>query len=305
MVWEEDHGNMARALVKARVTGLDEIPWFFNFSEGETPESDSWTLQCEIISTTMLGAQHQDEDFPPDDLEDIDPNHFEFFAFGQPGQDPQPPPDGPPDHNQDNQEWPQWLNQNAPQQLDQNHIVAQPNEAPVLIPLLPVHVQQDHENDEEHLVMPVEEVIQNNQFQPADPPLVDEQVLAMDDDTDTDSDVHPQAHLPIPSVEIIPFPNFDNLQPLMPEELQEEVLGWLNELENPQQLNNNDNDGHAILQMNQQLPHAPDQQQLAEEQLQNLAPNLDHEDEQQPLGGFDQIQLGFVQTFIPQLCLNM
>lgn len=48
---------MARALVKVRVTGLDEIPWFFNFSEGENPESDSWIVQCEIISITMLGAQ--------------------------------------------------------------------------------------------------------------------------------------------------------------------------------------------------------------------------------------------------------
>jgi hypothetical protein len=70
---------MARALVKVRVSGLDEIPWFFNFSEGET--SDSWTVQCEIISATMLGAQAQDEDFPPDDPEDLDPNHFDLENF--------------------------------------------------------------------------------------------------------------------------------------------------------------------------------------------------------------------------------
>ena len=57
MVWEEDHDHMARALVKVRVTGLEDIPWFFNFLEGETSESDSWTVQCEIISTRMLGAQ--------------------------------------------------------------------------------------------------------------------------------------------------------------------------------------------------------------------------------------------------------
>jgi hypothetical protein len=135
--------------------------------------------------------------------------------------------------------------------LGEGHIVAQPDDAPILIPLQPVEVQQvEQENEivEEHLVMPVEEVIQNNQFQPADPPLVDEQVLAMDDDTDTDSDVHPQAQLPIPPMEIVPFPNFNNLQPLMPEELQEEeVLGWLNELKNPQQWDNNDNIGHVDL----------------------------------------------------------
>lgn len=143
MVWEEDHDNMARALVKVRVTCLHDIPWFFRFSEGESPESGSWTVQCEIISTTMLGAQPQDEDFPPDDLEDIDPNHFEFFGYGQPGQGPQPPPDGPPAHNlflehQGNQDWPQWPNRNAALQLGphgQGHVVVQPDDAPNLIPL--------------------------------------------------------------------------------------------------------------------------------------------------------------------------
>lgn len=44
VVWEEDHDNLARALVKVRVSGLDEIPWFFNFSEGENFESDSWSV---------------------------------------------------------------------------------------------------------------------------------------------------------------------------------------------------------------------------------------------------------------------
>jgi hypothetical protein len=75
-------------------------------------------------------------------------------------------------------------------------------------------------------MMPVEEVIQNNQLQPITPPLNDEEVLAMDDNTDLDSDIHPQAQLPIPSVEITQFPVFNNLQPLMPEELdEEEALG--------------------------------------------------------------------------------
>jgi len=48
-----------------------------------------------------------------------------------------------------------------------------------------------------------------------------EHVLAMDDLTDTDSDVEPpQVTLPIPAVEIVPFPDFNNLQPLMPLEIQ-------------------------------------------------------------------------------------
>ena len=41
--------------------------------------------------------------------------------------------------------------------------------------------------------MPVEEVIQNVQHQTAVPPVAEEQVLAMDDDTDIDSEVFPQA----------------------------------------------------------------------------------------------------------------
>jgi len=74
IVWEEDHNHMARALVKARVTRLLAIPWFLNFSEGEDPKSDSWTIQCEIILTRILGAMPQDEDFPPEDPDDVDPN---------------------------------------------------------------------------------------------------------------------------------------------------------------------------------------------------------------------------------------
>jgi len=57
--------------------------------------------------------------------------------------------------------------------------------------------------------------------------MAEEQVLAMDDDTDTDSDAAIQ--LPIPPVDIVPFPDFNNLEPLMPEEIQEnELLGWVN-----------------------------------------------------------------------------
>lgn len=85
IVWEEDHNHMGRTLAKVRVVGLDAVPWFLNFSEGEDPESDSWTVQTEIIMTRLLGALPQDEDFPPEDPDDVDPNHFDFFGFGQPG----------------------------------------------------------------------------------------------------------------------------------------------------------------------------------------------------------------------------
>ena len=50
----------------------------------------------------------------------------------------------------------------------------------------------------------------------------------MDELTDTDSDVEPpQVALPIPPVEIAPFPDFNNLQPMIPHEIQiEDLLGY-------------------------------------------------------------------------------
>ena len=62
------------------------------------------------------------------------------------------------------------------------------------------------------LVLPVEEVIQNNQDLIDLPPVAEEQVLSMDDETDTDSEGFPQVQLPILLVEIVPFPDFNNLQ---------------------------------------------------------------------------------------------
>jgi len=116
MVWEEDHSHQARTLVKVRVTSLDVLPWFLNFSEGEEPKSDSWTVQCEIILARMLGTQPEDEDFPPNDPDDVDPNNFDFFGFGQPGNGPAapPPPNGPDQPlgpfnvDQVNQAWAPW-----------------------------------------------------------------------------------------------------------------------------------------------------------------------------------------------------
>ena len=73
---------MARVFVKARVSGLDSIPWFFVFTEGTEPTSDSWSVQIEVFQSTLIGGLPQDEDFPPDDLDDVNPNNFEYFGFG-------------------------------------------------------------------------------------------------------------------------------------------------------------------------------------------------------------------------------
>ena len=107
------------------------------------------------------------------------------------------------------------------------------DEVPLLIPIQPVEAQQggqENHVEEDALTMPVEEVIQNVQHQVAVSPVAEEQVLAMDDDTDTDSEVFPQAQLPVPLVEIVPFLDFNNLQPLMPKEIQVgDLMGWIND----------------------------------------------------------------------------
>jgi hypothetical protein len=90
LIWEEDHYFMSRAIVKVRVSSLEEIPWFFVFTEGVNLESDSWSIQCEVLQATILGNGAQDEDFPPDDV-DFDPNDFHYHGFGLPGNGPPPP----------------------------------------------------------------------------------------------------------------------------------------------------------------------------------------------------------------------
>jgi hypothetical protein len=161
IVWEEDQNHLATVLVKARVSGLDAIPWFFNFTEGSDPESDCWTAQCEILLTRLLGAQAQDEDFPPEDPDVVDPNHFDFHGFGQPvhpGQGPHNHPNGPhnpfdgnaanglnvawapwPHHDNDLNFATQVQNQQLlPEAQGGNNVLAEAqDEAPPLIPLQP------------------------------------------------------------------------------------------------------------------------------------------------------------------------
>lgn len=88
VTWEEDLNCISRILVKAKVVALDEIPWFIYCSENEDFEDDTWVIQCEVLQTRMLGAQPEDEDEPPIDPDDINPNLFDFFGYGKPGQGP-------------------------------------------------------------------------------------------------------------------------------------------------------------------------------------------------------------------------
>jgi hypothetical protein len=82
---------MSRAVVKVRVSSLEDIPWFFVFTKETQFESNSWSVQCEILQATLLGGAPEDEGFPPDDDDDFDPYEFHFHGFRQPGQGPPEP----------------------------------------------------------------------------------------------------------------------------------------------------------------------------------------------------------------------
>jgi hypothetical protein len=73
--------------VKARVVTLEEIPWFIVGTEGPDFHGDSWIIQVEIIQAKMLGGMGGDEDVPPGP-DNINPEMFDFFGFGQPGPGP-------------------------------------------------------------------------------------------------------------------------------------------------------------------------------------------------------------------------
>jgi hypothetical protein len=173
LVWEEDHYHMARAIVKVRVASLEEIPWFFIFTEGTNFESDSWSVQCEILQTNMLGGAPQDEDFPPDD-DDFYPHNFFYLGYGQVGAGSTTT--APQAHNPTNAEcldalgcgiWPAQQQQQHQVQNDEGGNV---DEAPALIPMKPVEnqaVENQTVAQEEVILAPVEPAV-------ATPPLNEE-----------------------------------------------------------------------------------------------------------------------------------
>ena len=68
------------------------------------------------------------------------------------------------------------------------------------------------------------------------------QVLAMDDQTDdSEGDALPPPLFQVDPIEIVPFTNFNNLQPIIPEGISyKDLLGDINPL-NPNDINLNEN----------------------------------------------------------------
>ncbi|KAG2597833.1 hypothetical protein PVAP13_5KG278800 [Panicum virgatum] len=132
IAWQEDPNHLARIIIKERVVELAEIPWFIVCSGVEGFVGESWTCQCEILQANHLGGGPPDESPPLGGPDDIQPNFFEFFGFGQPiGHNDGPANNG---QDQDNQaqtqenpqvkadNWDHW-----PNQIDQEQAVAAGN----------------------------------------------------------------------------------------------------------------------------------------------------------------------------------
>jgi hypothetical protein len=82
IIWENDAENKGRIIAKIRCAELRDIPKSVRFTEGEQPETESWTFSVEVLSQTLLGAGPQDEDPIPDD--GIDPHPLPVQPFQPP-----------------------------------------------------------------------------------------------------------------------------------------------------------------------------------------------------------------------------
>lgn len=171
----------------------------------------------------MLGAGAEDEQLPPDD-DDFDPFAFHFHGFGQLGQGPQSSPeaDAPDEPNPEYLAamgwglWPQPVVQ-PPQQ----------EEAPTLIPLNQINVNPVPIQPTPEQILPaLDEVIQAQGPSAVAPTQVaHDDVLAMDDLTDqSEEELQMPPLIDDLAVEMVAFPNLQNLQPLQVEEVPLEDL---------------------------------------------------------------------------------
>jgi hypothetical protein len=58
LLWEKDEGNIGRIIAKVRVTDLENIPKSIRFTDGDRPDSESWTLLRFSKKICLVGA-HQ------------------------------------------------------------------------------------------------------------------------------------------------------------------------------------------------------------------------------------------------------
>jgi hypothetical protein len=78
---------LGRIIAKVRVIDLEDTPKSVRFTDGDRPDSESWTFSVEILQEDMLGAGPPDEDPLPDVGVDPHPlpEHVLQPAFDPPG----------------------------------------------------------------------------------------------------------------------------------------------------------------------------------------------------------------------------
>lgn len=87
LYWQKENRRLTRVIIRARVIDLQSVPHFIVFSETAGLDSDSWTVQCEILQHNLLGGGPPLED-PVPELPVGDGAPFAFFGQGQPGAGP-------------------------------------------------------------------------------------------------------------------------------------------------------------------------------------------------------------------------
>jgi hypothetical protein len=88
LLWENDRRNLARLLVRARVTDFTDVTHFIVLTKSEGFQDESWTIQCEILQQELLGGGPANEEPIPVLEPNGQPPLFDLFGLGQPGQPP-------------------------------------------------------------------------------------------------------------------------------------------------------------------------------------------------------------------------
>jgi hypothetical protein len=88
-MWENNRDHLTRLMVRARVSDLQDAPYFIVVIEAEGFQSESWTVQVEIVEQEMLGVLPVDEEPAPQPQVHDNPLPFDFFGLGQQGGAPQ------------------------------------------------------------------------------------------------------------------------------------------------------------------------------------------------------------------------
>jgi hypothetical protein len=82
LLWDSNHLNITRLMVRARVTSLEEVPHFIVFSAAKGFQGVSWTAQCEVVQHFMLGGNPKDEEQVPPYPNNGQELSFDFFGLG-------------------------------------------------------------------------------------------------------------------------------------------------------------------------------------------------------------------------------